>query len=88
MIDQLLGEFMARIRSFKRVSGASAEHPTEVDAEWSIVTREDGTALLQLSTFGSDHRVSKPKVSQTIQIDLKTARALCEAVDVAFPRTT
>lgn len=73
---------MARVRSLIEVPGASKAHPTEVDAEWSIVELIQGR-LLQISTYGSDHRKSSG-VSQTLQFDQRQARALAEAIKQAF----
>lgn len=75
---------MARIRSFTKVTSNSSPHPTETDAEWSLVRAGD-VDLLQISTFGSDVRASKPKVSQTLQFDRDSAVLLKAAIDVAFP---
>ena len=75
---------MAKIRSLARVQGNSHAHPTEVDAEWSTVMTPGGERLWQLSTFGSDTRASKPKVSQTIQVDAEMARRLQAALAEAF----
>ncbi|WP_349897486.1 hypothetical protein [Parafrigoribacterium soli] len=65
-------------------SGSGKVHPTEVDAEWSIVTDNDGAPLLQISTFGSDARASLPKVSQTIQLDAAMAGLLQKALTTTF----
>lgn len=59
-------------------------HPTEVDAEWSIITNNEGNKLLQVSTFGSDTRASLPKVSQTIQLDASMAKILRAALTATF----
>lgn len=75
---------MARIRSLSRASGSGKIHPTETDAEWSIVIGANGSRLLQIATFGSDQRASKPKVSQTIQIDSALAGVLRTALDGTF----
>lgn len=77
---------MARIRSFAEVSGRTHLHPTEVDAEWSVVETNEGVRFLQVSTFGSDSRASEPKVSQTIQLDEKLARELMAAIEKTFGR--
>ncbi|RLP77869.1 hypothetical protein D9V32_00600 [Mycetocola tolaasinivorans] len=75
---------MARIRNFEQVTSSSKIHPTEADAEWSVIGSGDAR-LLQVSTFGSDDRVSRPKVSQTIQFDRDSARVLKKAIEAAFP---
>lgn len=75
---------MARIRTFTQTSSDSSPHPTKTDAQWSIL-QTDGTRWLQISTYGSDARVSKPKVSQTIQLDRERAALLKEAIEATFP---
>jgi hypothetical protein len=75
---------MARIRSLSQSPATSRVHPTEVDAEWSVVLTAAG-ALLQISTFGSDSRASVPKVSQTVQVDRDMAKQLKGAIEEAFP---
>lgn len=73
---------MARVRSFTQATGGSKAHPTEVDAEWSIVELIPGR-LLQISTYGSEHRKTSG-VSQTLQFDETQARALIEAIQRTF----
>ncbi|SDS65200.1 hypothetical protein SAMN04489812_2567 [Microlunatus soli] len=75
---------MARIRTFTQTSSDSSPHPTETDAQWSVL-QAGGIRWLQISTYGSDARMSKPKVSQTIQLDRERAALLKEAIEVAFP---
>jgi len=75
---------MARIRSFTQANSNSSPHPTETDAQWSIL-HADGVRLLQISTFGSDNRASEPKVSQTIQMDRENASLLKKAIEATFP---
>lgn len=45
------------------------------------------TPLLHLSTFGSDYRQSKPKSSQSIQIDEQMAGELIRLLQSTFPAT-
>lgn len=59
---------MAIVRSFGRVESSGRVHPTTVDCGFSIFV-SDGEPYLQLQTYGSDHRASDRKVSQTIQLD-------------------
>ncbi|GAB3617399.1 hypothetical protein GCM10027416_19560 [Okibacterium endophyticum] len=75
---------MARVRSFTQASSSGSPHPTETDAQWSVV-RAGEASLLQVSTFGSDVRVSQPKVSQTLQFDRSSAALLKQAIEAAFP---
>jgi hypothetical protein len=58
-------------------------HPTTVDCGWQVVTGPE--PHLQLSTYGSDLRQSRPKVSQTIQIDRSGAEELMKIIRSAFP---
>lgn len=60
-------------------------HPTTVDAELREVRASGEGILLQLSTFGSADRQSRPKVSQTIQFDKEHALELRRAIDRLFP---
>jgi hypothetical protein len=74
---------MARVRSFRRTTGTSKVHPTEVDAEWSVVNDLSGR-LVKISTYGSDTRKGSG-VSQTLQFDEEQARALVRAIEATFP---
>lgn len=73
---------MARVRSLTRTTGTSKAHPTEVDAEWSVVNDLSGR-LVQISTYGSDTRKGSG-VSQTLQFDEQQARALVRAFEETF----
>lgn len=75
---------MARIRSIAAGTQKVQAHPTEVDCYYSIID-EGGTRLLHLSTFGSDYRQSKPKSSQSIQLDRDMAVQLIEVLLKTFP---
>jgi hypothetical protein len=75
---------MARIRKLTVKPPVTSVHPTEVDAEVREVEVASGEKLIQLSTFGSDQRVSEPKVSQTIQIDRNVATELRAQIDRVF----
>lgn len=74
---------MARIRSLSEGTQSVSPHPTEVDCSYQVVGEGDAR-LLQLSTFGSDMRVSGPKSSQSIQLDRKTAARLVEIINQTF----
>lgn len=75
---------MARVRSFTPSQQEIRPHPTEVDCEHRVV--DDGERrLLHLSTFGSDDRASKPKSSQSIQLDIDAARELVAIIESVFP---
>lgn len=74
---------MARIRTLSESQGDGRVHPTEVDCGWQVI-RAEGANLLQLSTYGSDARASRPKVSQTIQLDRTVARQLVDILTRTF----
>lgn len=75
---------MAIIRSITQSTRDVRRHGTEVDATFQVLEDPAGR-LFQLSTYGSDHRVSQPKVSQTVQLDREHAAALVNALRGAFP---
>lgn len=76
---------MARVRKVEQGTQVVNAHPTEVDCFYQIITGPAGERLVHLSTFGSDSRASKPKSSQSIQIDREAAEALLSVLKRAFP---
>jgi hypothetical protein len=76
---------MARIRSIARGTQSIRPHETEVDCFYHVVSAPDGSQLLHLTTFGSDYRQTKPKSSQSIQIDQEIARQLVGILVTTFP---
>lgn len=79
------GRCMALVRSLTKDTRISGKpHPTEVDCRWQVISGPSGSALFQLSTYGSDARQSEPKVSQTIQFDRETASQLVARLREAF----
>lgn len=63
-------------------------HATEVDCFHQVVTAQDGTRLIHLSTFGSDQRASDPKSSQSMQLDVHAAQELIRILKAEFPENT
>lgn len=76
---------MARIRRIEAGKQDVQVHPTEVDAYVQSTVDKDGTVYFHLSTFGSANRKSKPKSSQSIQLDSVQAAQLIEAIYQVFP---
>lgn len=76
---------MARVRSLAQGTQSIRPHESEVDCFYNVLDQPDGTRLLHLSTFGSDQRQSKPKSSQSIQIDEEMARELIVLLETTFP---
>lgn len=74
---------MAVIRQFIEGRQSVRPHPTEVDCYYQILG--GGDPRVHLSTFGSDHRQTGPKSSQSIQLDEARARDLIEILERAFP---
>lgn len=86
---------MARVRSLTQGTQSVRPHACEVDCFYNVVDAPDGSRLLHLSTFGSDYRQSRPKSSQSLQIDealatelirLRVARARRYATRFALSR--
>lgn len=78
---------MARVRSLAQGTQAIRPHETEVDCFYNVIDQPDGTRILHLSTFGSDDRQSRPKSSQSLQIDEEVARDLILLLESTFPGT-
>lgn len=76
---------MARVRSIQPGKQKIQPHSTEVDCHFAVVGDEDGSPLLHLTTFGSDHRKSSPKSSQSIQLNADMARELVKVIEDTFP---
>jgi hypothetical protein len=75
---------MARISELFEVKASAKAHPTAVECGYQRVSSPDGD-LLQLSTYGSDSRLSEKKVSQTLQLDRKRAAELMKIIRQTFP---
>ena len=75
---------MARIRSIAEGTQNIRAHDSEVDCFYNVLD-DDGLRLLHLTTFGSDYRKSKPKSSQSIQLDRDMAVQFIEVLLKTFP---
>lgn len=75
---------MATIRTLEKGTANILPHRTEVDATYQFIEDGDGNILLHLATYGSDQRVSEKKVSQTLQLDKKTALQLTRIIIERF----
>lgn len=76
---------MARVRSIQLGTQNVRPHPSVVDCTIQAVSTDDGVVLMQLSSFGSDSRASRPKVSQTLQFDHERALELRRYIEECFP---
>lgn len=78
---------MTRVNRFVEGQQRLKAHDTEVDCYHQLITDDSGEKLLHLSTFGSEDRVSKPKSSQSLQLNRRAARELIGIIEAAFPGT-
>ena len=78
---------MAYITELSELTSASTgrDHST-CTASWHIAERA-GQPVLQIDTYGSPDRQDAGTVSQTLQLDRVTARALAEIIRRVFPGT-
>lgn len=83
--DALYDSDMARIRTIEPGTQSIRAHSSEVDCFYNLVDDESGARLVHLSTFGSDHRKSSPKSSQSIQLDQQMAERLIAVLLESFP---
>lgn len=64
-------------------------HESSVECRYQLLADENGEPLVHLSTFGSRNRASKPKSSQSLQIDrtigVSLVELLCETFGLAAP---
>ncbi|HWL37640.1 MAG TPA: hypothetical protein VNQ77_15750 [Frankiaceae bacterium] len=75
---------VARVNEFIEVRGGSLPHPTVVDVRHQVVDT-GGEKYLQITTFGSKFRETRPKPSQTLQFDKKAATRMIEILRATFP---
>ncbi len=70
----------------KFVSGGRvlSQHKSSGPCEFQVVIADNGSRLLQLSTFGSDKRKDKGTVAQTIQLDRSRAEELIKILRSTF----
>jgi hypothetical protein len=82
-IDTQRRTFVARVNKFVEVRSRSLPHPTEVDVRHQVVDT-GGEKYLQITTFGSKFRETRPKPSQTLQFDKKAAARMIELLRRTF----
>jgi hypothetical protein len=76
---------MARVISLMAGQQDVRVAPSDVDCYYQVIVGSAGETLLHLSTFGSKTRQSRPKSSQSIQIDAAIARELVGLLKRTFP---
>ncbi|WP_431972039.1 Shedu immune nuclease family protein [Nocardia sp. bgisy134] len=77
---------MARIQGFLPNSQQVRPHKLDnrVECEWQVIEDADDSPLLHLTTFGSEHRASHRKSSQSLQLDRESGAELFEILCKAF----
>lgn len=76
---------MARVKSLLSGNQSAREHPSEVDCYWQVIGNQSEDKLLHLTTFGSANRASRPKSSQSLQVDAEFAQKLVDLLRRVFP---
>ena len=67
---------MAWIKSIEHKEGYRKVQPTQLVASVKIFTPEDGSAVVQIDTYGSEDRLVPGKTSQTLQFGRESAAQL------------
>ncbi|MFF8590744.1 hypothetical protein ACF061_04770 [Streptomyces sp. NPDC015220] len=78
---------MALISEFQSVSSDTQRVHGPVTCGYRTFTA-DGQRILQLDTYGSTERKILDKISQSIQLDVASARELLKILEEAFPGLT
>ncbi|MGV9905720.1 hypothetical protein ACWDU8_25055 [Streptomyces sp. NPDC003388] len=78
---------MALINEFMSVSSDSQRLHGPVTCGYRAFT-VDRQRILQLDTYGSTERKIPDKISQSIQLDVTSARALLKIITDSFPELT
>lgn len=78
---------MALVTKVVRVHKERPKVHSRTECECSVF-EVDGERYIQLDTFGSDARQDRGTISQTIQLDARSAEQLRALLNEAFPPTT
>jgi uncharacterized glyoxalase superfamily protein PhnB len=70
---------VALIKDFKRLEKDRYTKHKEAKASYSIFTK-DNSKFLQIDTYGSEDRMYKGKISQSIQLDKEGLKELVEII--------
>jgi hypothetical protein len=74
---------MALIKAFKEKRRDRQSIHDAIEASYSVFER-DGRTFVQIDTYGRDSREIPDKVSQSIQLDEKSARELLDILQDVF----
>lgn len=75
---------MALITDFEVVAGEGSVNPTQVVGHVKIFSGVDRAPVVQINTMGSADRQIPGKISQTVQLNRQSARALFDILANAY----
>lgn len=78
---------MALIKEFQTVTSDTQRLHGPVTCGYRTFT-VDGQRILQLDTYGSAERQILDKISQSVQLDVDSARELLKIIEESFPDLT
>ncbi|MGW4347111.1 hypothetical protein ACWEL8_18825 [Streptomyces sp. NPDC004690] len=78
---------MALIKDFQTVTSDTQRLHGPVTCGYRTFT-VDGQRILQLDTYGSAERQILDKISQSVQLDVDSARELLKIIEESFPDLT
>ncbi|MGW4273794.1 hypothetical protein ACWEGQ_15840 [Streptomyces seoulensis] len=78
---------MALIKEFQTVTSDTQRLHGPVTCGYRTFT-VDGQRVLQLDTYGSTERQILDKISQSVQLDVDSARELLKIIEESFPDLT
>ncbi|MFQ6145049.1 hypothetical protein ACLMNJ_18540 [Streptomyces seoulensis] len=78
---------MALIKEFQTVTSDTQRLHGPVTCGYRTFT-VDGQRVLQLDTYGSTERQILNKISQSVQLDVDSARELLKIIEESFPDLT
>ncbi|WP_439948169.1 hypothetical protein [Streptomyces sp. BBFR109] len=78
---------MALIKEFQTVTSDTQRLHGPVTCGYRTFT-VDGQRILQLDTYGSAERQILDKISQSVQLDVDSARELLKIIEQSFPDLT
>lgn len=75
---------MALITEFEVIPGGGTVNPTQVVGHVKVFSGDDRAPIIQINTMGSADRQIPGKISQTIQLNRESARALFDILRDAY----
>jgi hypothetical protein len=75
---------LINLKKIKRIEKERNSIHKEVESSYSSFTNSSGEKYLQLDTYGSSDREFQGKISQSVQVDKKTAQELIKVLKREF----